>query len=243
MKVALVTGAYKGLGLEFCRQLADNGYTVILTARSVEKAEESARELREEFGHVVSYALDVTDEQQIMQLAEWVEQNFGHVDVLINNAGINSKDDADKELFQKSFRLETLDPEEVVRHIRINSIAPIMMVKHFRSLLHRSEKPVVISISSWLGSISGKDFGGHYSYATSKTALNMMNKAMALEIKPEGIIAVVVNPGWVQTDMGGSKAPLTPEESVRGILQNVIKRVRIADTGKFYQWDGSEMAW
>ena len=143
----------------------------------------------------------------------------------------------------KNFRLDMLDAEQVLEHIRINSIAPILMVKHFRQLLRRSSRPVVVSIGSWLGSVSVKNSGGHYSYATSKSALNMMNKAMALELKEEGIIAVVVNPGWVQTDMGGSKAPLTPEESVNGIVNNVIKRVKIADTGKFLQWDGTEHPW
>ena len=89
-------------------------------------------------------------------------------------------------------------------------------------MLKKSENPIIVSISSWLGSITNKDFRGHYSYATSKFALNMMNIAMALESKDERIIAVVVNPGWVQTNMGGSKAPLTLKKSVKGIIDNVI---------------------
>lgn len=243
MKVALVTGAYKGLGKEICLQLAEEGYTVILTARSIEKAEAAAEVLRQDHGHVLARTLDVGNEQEIQRLAEWVESEFGHLDLLVNNAGINSKDNPDKEVFMKSFRLDMLDADQVMEHIRINSIAPILMVKHFRQLLRRSSRPVVVSIGSWLGSISAKNSGGHYSYATSKSALNMMNKAMALELKEEGIITVVVNPGWVQTDMGGAKAPLTPEESVSGIVKNVIKRVKITDTGKFLQWDGTEHPW
>lgn len=242
-KIALVTGAYRGLGLEWCRQLAKNGYRVILTARDPEKAKSASGALQKIGLRIIPESLDVQDESQVVKLASEIESEFGRLDLLVNNAGINSKDDPDRSLFPKSFRLSDLDPEEVVRHIRINSIAPVILVKHFRELLRKAENPVVISIGSWLGSITVKDFGGHYGYATSKSALNMMNRAMALEIKEEGIIAVVVNPGWVQTDMGGNNAKLTPEESVRGIINNVLQKITINDTGKFFQWDGSEHPW
>lgn len=242
-KIALVTGAYKGLGLEWCRQLGMDGYTIVLTARNMKKALEAAEKLQKEGITIIPKALDNSNEEEIVALALEVKKEFEQLDILINNAGINSKNSGDEALFMKSFRLENLDTEEVLRHIRINSIAPIIMVKHFRQLLMKSEKPMVVNISSWLGSITKKDFGGHYSYATSKSALNMMNKALALELKQEGIISIVVNPGWVQTDMGGSKAPLTPKQSVRGIIDNVISKLQIDDTGKFFQWDGTEHAW
>ena len=242
-KRALVTGAYKGLGLEWCRQLGNDGYTVILTARNLAKAEKAARGLQNEGLNIIPKVVDVADENEIAKLAAEVEKEFGHLDILINNAGINSKDDGDQARFMKSFRLANLEADEVLRHVRINSIAPIIMVKHLRDLLKKSPKPIVVSISSWLGSITIKDFGGHYSYATSKSALNMMNKAMALEVKDDNIIAIVVNPGWVQTDMGGSKAKLTPEQSVRGMIDNVLNKLSLADTGRFYQWDGTEHPW
>ena len=242
MKIALVTGAYKGLGKEICLQLAEEGYTVILTARSMEKAEAAAEVLRQDHGHVLARTLDVSNEQEIQQLAEWVEAEFGHLDLLVNNAGINSKDNPDKEVFMKNFRLDMLDAEQVLEHIRINSIAPILMVKHFRQLLRRSSRPVVVSIGSWLGSVSVKNSGGHYSYATSKSALNMMNKAMALELKEEGIIAVVVNPGWVQTDMGGPSADIDTLTSVTG-MRALIKSLDASGSGSFYNYDGSIIPW
>ncbi len=242
-KIALVTGAYKGLGLEWSRQLAKEGFTVILTARNYIKAKKAADDLQKEDLQIIPKALDVANEQNIKKIADEIKTEFGHLDLLINNAGINSKDSGDNNLFMKSFRLADLDAEEVLRHIRINSIAPIITVKHFRNLLNKSNNPIVVSISSWLGSISKKNIGGHYGYATSKSALNMMNKAMALELQDEGIIAIVVNPGWVQTDMGGTKAPLITKQSVRGLIDNVINKINIGDTGKFYQWDGSEHPW
>jgi len=243
MKIALVTGAYKGLGLEWCRQLAQNGYSVILTARNLDKAEKAASILKKEGFEVIPKILDVADEQQIKQLANEINNSFGKLDLLVNNAGINSKDDPDKSVFMKSFRLSDLDPEEIIKHIRVNSIAPIILVKHFRELLQKSENPVVLSISSWLGSITVKNMAGHYSYATSKAALNMMNKALAIELKEENITAVVANPGWVQTDMGGKNAQLTTEQSVKGLIENVVNKISINDSGKFYQWDGSEHPW
>ena len=119
-----------------------------------------------------------------------------------------------------------------------------MMVKHFRNLLHQAERPIIVSISSWLGSISIKNTNrGHYSYCASKTALNMLNRSLSIEIKDEGIIAIVVNPGWVQTDMGGANAGLTPEQSVRSVIDNALKKITLEDTGKFFQWDGTIHPW
>ncbi|MDJ0836484.1 MAG: SDR family oxidoreductase [Acidobacteriota bacterium] len=244
MKTALVTGAYKGLGLEWCRQLGKKGYTVILTARRLGKAQAAADELVKEGLTILPKAVDVAKEAQITNLAAEVGKEFGHLDVLVNNAGINSKDNPDELVVRKSTFLSELDPEEILKHISINSISPILMVKHFRKLLNKSDRPMVVSISSWLGSITTKDsMRGHYSYCTSKTALNMMNRAMSIELREEGIISIVVNPGWVQTDMGGQKADLTPEQSVGGLIENVLEKITIEDTGSFYQWNGTKHPW
>ncbi len=244
MRTALVTGAYKGLGIEWCRQLGKKGYTVILTARRLDKAQAGANELGKDGLIIVPKAVDVSKEAQIASLAAEVEKEFGHLDVLVNNAGINSKDSPNELVVRKSTFLSELDPEEVLKHITINSISPILMVKHFRKLLNQSDKPIVVSISSWLGSIATKDsMRGHYSYCTSKTALNMMNRAMSIELREEGIISIVVNPGWVQTDMGGQTADLKPEQSVGGLIENVLEKITIEDTGNFFQWNGTKHPW
>jgi NAD(P)-dependent dehydrogenase (short-subunit alcohol dehydrogenase family) len=240
--IALVTGASRGLGLEWCRQLGADGYKVVLTARSEDKAEEMATALNKEGFDVVGKALDVSSEASIASLAVWLSMNFTRLDLLVNNAGLNSKDES-KELFAKSMHLATLSGEEIVRHMRVNAIGPILMVKHLRSMLKLSARPVVVSIGSWLGSVTIKDFGGHYSYSSSKSALTMLNKAMALEIKSDNIISVVVNPGWVKTQMGGEKATLTPAESVRSMINNVVCCVTIEQTGGFYNYDGTIHPW
>ena len=243
MKIAIVTGAYKGLGLAWCKELVQRGYKVILTARYMEKAIEGAKSIDPVGNSVFPRALDVTNEQEIQNLVNWCETTFGKMDLIVNNAGVNPKDYQDKEKMAKAFRLEFFDPAVMDEVVHANSYAPLLMVKHFRKLLHKSERPVVINISSWLGSVTNLSFGGHYGYVGSKNFLNVLNKSMALELMPENIITVNVNSGWVQTDMGGSKAQFTPEQAVQNILNNVIEKVSISDSGKFLNYDGTEHPW
>lgn len=243
MKIALVTGAYKGLGFEWCRQLGKQGYKVILTARNLEKAQEAAEKLNKQEFVVYPKALEVTEESQIEEIADWAREMFGRVDLIINNAGINPKDYPDKAKMAKAFYLNDLDAKEMLDVININSIAPLLIVKHFRLLLNKSERPIVINISSWLGSVTNLTFGGHYGYVGSKNLLNVFNKSMANELKQENIICININPGWVQTDMGGQKAQFTTKQAVTNILTNIIAKVTLADSGKFLNYDGNEHPW
>lgn len=243
MKTALVTGAYKGLGYEWCRQAGKLGYTVILTARDFAKAQAASDILTRQGLDIYPRALEVTSEQQLAEIAGWVNEKFGKLDLLINNAGINPKDFTDKSAMAKAFYLNDLDARTMLDVIHINSIAPLLAVKHFRQVLQNSERPVVINISSWLGSVTNLRFGGHYGYVGSKNLLNILNKSMANELNSDGIICVNVNPGWVQTDMGGQKARFTAEQAVSAIIHNVVDKVTIADTGKFLDYDGTEHPW
>lgn len=243
MKIALVTGAYKGLGFEWCRQLGKLGYKVILTARDLEKAQAAAERLNEQELVIYHKALEVTDENQIQAIALWANEMFGHIDLIINNAGINPKDYSDKSRMAKAFYLDSLDAKELMEVIHINSIAPLLIIKHFRLLLKQSEQPIVINISSWLASVSNLTFGGHYGYVGSKNLLNVLNKSMANELKNDNIISINVNPGWVQTDMGGLKAQFTTEEAVKNLIENILLKVKIADSGKFLNFDGNIHPW
>ncbi len=112
----------------------------------------------------------------------------------------------------------------------------------FLSLLEAADKAKVMSVSSWLASISGKKTGGNYGYCASKTTLNMLARAMAFDLVPKGIKSVVVNPGWVSTDMGVPKAKLTPHDSVAALL-DVAGKLTLDDAGRFIQWDRSEHDW
>lgn len=243
MKIALVTGAYKGLGFEWCKQLGKLGYKVILSARDLKKAQEAAELLNEQGLVIYPREMDVTNETHLGQTAIWAKGMFGRVDLIVNNAGINPKDYQDKNKMAKAFYLDQLDADEMLEVIRINSIAPLLVVKHFKTLLKQSDHPVVINISSWLGSVSQLNFGGHYGYTGSKNLLNILNKSMANELKPDNIISVNVNPGWVQTDMGGKKAQFTAEKAVKQLIDQVLERVSLSDSGKFLNYNGEEHPW
>ncbi|TDQ19064.1 NAD(P)-dependent dehydrogenase (short-subunit alcohol dehydrogenase family) [Algoriphagus boseongensis] len=243
MKVALVTGAAKGLGFEWCHQLGLKGYKVILTARNLEQAQHAANELNQQDLVIYPKALDVANESEIEELASWATELFGRVDLIVNNAGINPKDYPDKSRMAKAFYLAQLDYQEMLQVMQINSLAPLMVVKHFLPLLKKSENPLVVNISSWLSSVSQLSFGGHYGYVGSKNLLNVLNKSMALELKNEGIICVNVNPGWVKTQMGGQKATFTTEESVKNLIENIVEKVSLEDTGSFLNFDGSPHPW
>jgi NAD(P)-dependent dehydrogenase (short-subunit alcohol dehydrogenase family) len=241
-RIALVTGGARGLGLEFCRQLGDRGCTVILTARNEEQGIDAAKALKAEGYDVHFRQLNIEQEEEMAALAQACQQDFGELDLLVNNAGINSKSSGSEATFLKNFKLSELDPKEVLHMMHINAVAPILMVKHFLALMKKSRNPKVVSISSWLGSLAEKQNGGNYSYCASKAALNMLSRAMAFDVVRDGVTAIVVNPGWVRTDMGGSRAKLSPADSVKGIL-DVVDGISPRDAGKFYQWDGSEHPW
>jgi NAD(P)-dependent dehydrogenase (short-subunit alcohol dehydrogenase family) len=245
MDIAIVTGAYKGLGFEWCKQLARLGYRVVLTARDIEKAQQAAEELKEQGLVVYPRKLDVTFATDAKELFNWCSERFGKVDLIINNAGVNSGTRAkgDKDLEQKNLSIECLDKHEVLSMLDLNSISPILFAQTFRPLLSNSTHPKVINIGSWLGSISMKKSGGNYSYAVSKSALNMMNRAFAFDVVNDNIISVVVNPGWVQTDMGGLSARFSKEEAVSNLIRNVIEKISIQDTARFFNYDGSEHLW
>jgi len=243
MKVALVTGAHKGLGLAWCKLLANEGYTVLLTARNISDAQNAATSIADEPQKIFPFALDVADEMQIQKLAEKVKQDFGRLDLLINNAGVNPKDFSDKSKRDEAFYLDALKAETLLEVIRVNSVAPLLMVKHFRALLRAAEQPMVLNISSWLGSVTQLSFAGHYGYTGSKNLLNIWNKSMAEELRKDGIISVNVNPGWVSTAMGGKNATFTPEQAVEQLMVQVVKKASLAQSGMFRNYDGTIHPW
>jgi NAD(P)-dependent dehydrogenase (short-subunit alcohol dehydrogenase family) len=225
----VVTGANRGLGLEFCKQLRADGHTVVGTSRGRSQALDGTGV------HVEK--LDVADTQSIARFADAVAERFERVDLLINNAGVNSKT-APKG--QKNVRLGDLEAQGLLRMIQINAVGPLLLTQALMPVLGDGSR--VVSISSWLASIAGKTSGGNYAYCASKTTLNMLMRTFAQDVAGKGITSVVMNPGWVQTDMGGARAPLTPTESVHGML-SVIDGLAPEQNGAFLQWDGTENAW
>jgi len=154
------------------------------------------------------------------------------IDILINNAGIASRADSS---------LATVDYEAMVWTFQVNSLGPLRVTQALMPNLRLADGKTIVNISSRLGSIE-ESTGGMYSYRTSKTALNQINKIISVELAPQGVTSIVMHPGWVQTDMGGAQAPLQVEESIAGMIE-VIQELNIEKTGKFYNYKGEELPW
>ena len=225
----LITGANRGLGLEFVRQLLARGDSVVACCREPESAK-ALQELAGEAGdRLLVRELDVTDPAAIDALPEGLPA----VDVLINNAGVAAPEE----------RFGQFDAGTMARVLFINAIAPMLATQAMTYVLEKANNPKVACITSVLGSITradGLSFG--LSYGMSKAALNMGVKKLAAELKKRGVALISLHPGWVQTDMGGKNATLTPEESIRGMLE-VIDKMTVADNGRYLTYAGEELPW
>ncbi|MFZ2540270.1 MAG: SDR family oxidoreductase [Gallionella sp.] len=232
MKTTLITGASRGVGLEFSRQYAADGWQVLACCRHPEKSD-ALNKLVARYPELVKiYLLDVTDYMQIERLAQ-VLADYA-VDLLINNAGIYP--DSDKNGFGHT------DYAEWVQTFRVNTMAPLKMAETFATQIARSKRKTIVTITSKMGSVMDNSGGGSYLYRSSKAAVNMVVKSLAIDLKPLGITAVVFHPGWVQTDMGGPNAMIPAEQSVSCMRQE-ISRLTLADSGKFFAYDGQMIPW
>lgn len=224
MPTILITGAGRGLGFELARQYAEDAWRVLGTVREAAAEHKLAR-----FG-VESLRLDVTDAAQLKQLAARLQDVA--IDVLFCNAGISGK---------RGMALGSFDYGEWEKVLRVNLLGAAAVVEALVDNVAASERRIVALMSSRLGSIA-ETSGMTLPYSTSKAALNLLARGLAAGLAPRGLIVVALSPGWVNTDMGGQSAPLTPQASVQG-LRKVIARLRREDSGKFLSYDGSSIPW
>jgi NAD(P)-dependent dehydrogenase (short-subunit alcohol dehydrogenase family) len=231
MPTLLITGANRGLGLEFTKQYLADGWKVVATCRNPQEADQLHQLYTLHPDDLLIYRLDVANFEQIDQLSRQLADT--PIDVVISNAGIYPKG---KESFG------SVDYTAWAEAFRINSMAPLKIAEAFIEQLLLGKQKKIINITSKMGSIDDNGSGHHYLYRSSKTALNMVTKSLALDLAPNGVTAIVLHPGWVQTDMGGSDAPTTVAQSIAG-MRKVIENITIADGGKFYAFDGKEIPW
>jgi len=227
MKTVFITGANRGLGLEFIRQLNVMGYHTIAGCRNPHNAFKLKQIIKNE--NIIR--IDTGDPQSIKAAVAIVRQKIDKLSILINNAGIG---------YESDMSINTVEYEKMLETFKVNTIGPLLVAKEFEPLL--SQGSIVLNISSLMGSISDNKSGGGYSYRVSKSALNMVSKNLSIDWADKGIIILNMHPGWVQTDMGGTKAPLSKKISVRGMI-DVIDKVKEHDSGKFINYDGAELPW
>lgn len=222
--IVLITGANRGLGLEFARQYSDDGWTVIGTARSPERATDlNALD-------VEVMQLDVTDAESVTRLATVLDGRA--IDMLINNAGI----------FPRYNALAETELDTVSLILDVNLIGPMRVTQALLPNLEAGDQKKIVNISSGLGSIEKNGFGRFYGYRESKAALNMFSKTLAVELADQGFTVLAQHPGWVQTDMGGPQADLTPEEAITG-MRAVIDNATPEDSGTFWSVTGEQEPW
>jgi NAD(P)-dependent dehydrogenase (short-subunit alcohol dehydrogenase family) len=227
MPSVLITGANRGLGFEFAKQYARDGYRVFATARERGPALET---LQKQHDNLSLHALEVTDAKSVRALAS--ELKSEPIDILINNAGT---------MGPKAQSLGQIDYDGFLDTLRINTLGPLRVAEAFIESVASSQRKLMVAITSGMGSISDSS-GGSYAYRASKAALNMSFHNLGMDLKSRGIIAVVINPGWVQTDMGGTHAPTTPEDSISA-MRKVFDSLTLADAGSFKNYRGSDYGW
>ena len=232
MQTVLITGAGRGIGLELARQyLADAGWRVIACCRQPERATELKPLAAASRGRLEVHPLDVRDAGQITALSTRLRGEA--IDILINNAGVYG---------QRAAALGAIEADTWRLTLEVNALAPLKMCEAFVEHVARSERRLMVAITSRMGSIADNTSGGHYAYRASKAALNAAVKSLALDLRPQGITCLALHPGWVRTAMGGSEAPLSVTESVTGLRQ-VMAAARPAQSGRFFAYDGAEIPW
>ena len=230
-KIAIVTGANRGIGFETCRQLSQQGIRTILTSRDETKGQAAVRNLREERGEIIYHQLDVTDLGSISRLRSFVDENFDQLDILVNNAGV---------FLDRGTSVFDL-PLEILREtLEVNFIGALNMCQAFVPLMQSQGFGRIVNVSSGMGSLN--NMGGHSAaYKLSKAAMNALTRIMADELRDDNILVNTMAPGWVRTDMGGPGAP----RSLTQGADTIIWLATLPDdgpTGGFFE-DRNSIPW
>ncbi|KKJ76829.1 short-chain dehydrogenase [Kiloniella litopenaei] len=226
MPSVLITGANKGIGLAFAQSFAVDGWKVHACCRQPDKA----KGLQGIEGDISIHKLDVTDGLRVASVARGMLDE--KIDILINNAGY----------YGPRLGFGEIDYEDWAHTFQVNTMAPLRMVENFIEHVAGSERKLIVNVSSKMGSVAENEGGGAYVYRSSKAALNVVTKSLAVDLKEQGVTVICVHPGHVQTDMGGEQAPLTISKSVSG-LRKLIGKVTHEQTGQFFNYDGTIIPW
>jgi NAD(P)-dependent dehydrogenase (short-subunit alcohol dehydrogenase family) len=228
MSTVLITGANRGIGLELVKCYAARGDTVLACCRDPR----AGSELAAIPGKVETFALDVADAASVAALADALGGRA--IDTLINNAGMLGPEYARQTAYEMDF-------DGWRQAFEVNTMGPVRMLHALIGNLRASATPRLVTITSQMGALS-LDMTLGFAYSATKAGLNKFMKLAAIELGKEGINVCVIHPGWVQTDMGGAEADITPQESARGIVETVDK-LDASTNGSFWKWNGEPHEW
>ena len=230
MPTLLITGANRGIGLELTKQYLENGWEVHACCRQPETAQDLSS-LTDQHPQLTIHALEVTNDAQMDALKAALKGK--PVDILLNNAGVHAK---------KAAQFGNTDTDAWEEAVAVNLIAPMKMMEHFVENVASSDKKIIASMSSKMGSIEDNTSGGSYAYRATKAALNAVMVSAAHDLRHLDITALILHPGWVRTDMGGPHGELSVAESAQK-LRKILDECDITDSGKFFDIDGSIIPW
>ena len=231
MASTLITGANRGLGFEFARQYLADGWQVYAACRDPASASELRRLAEDSYGKLRILAMNVTDQASIRAAA--TELDGQAIDLLLNNAGI---------IGPRGQTIGNIDYEAWAEVLAVNTMGPMRVSEAFVGHVASSDRKLIVTLTSGMGSIADNTSGGSIIYRSSKAAVNMVVRSQAIDLAPRGITCVVVNPGWVRTDMGGPNASLEPSESISA-LRRLIATFGPQQSGKFFNHTGREYPW
>lgn len=228
-KTVLITGSNRGLGLSLVKEFLEQDFTVYSLSRSVD---DSLRELRSQFsGELICYVADVTDEGDLKEIAQDFSGHENTIDILINNAAVH--------LEQPPPDVGELNFKNILETFRVNSVAPLAVIQHFLPFIQN----LIVNISSEAGSIENCWRDREYGYCMSKAALNMASKILHNRLKGENVKVLAVHPQWFRSDMGGTDAPITPDEAAAYVRKTVLKDWSLEDPIYVDSKTADEIAW
>ncbi len=229
-RIALITGASRGIGLETGKQLLARDFTVIFTMRNMAVGRPIVDDLRKEYKKAWFHQLDVTEEQSISDLVAYFDENCGQLDVLVNNAGI---------MIDRNNSFLEVSLQDMRETMETNLYGPLMVTRAMVPFLKKSGDPRVINLSSSMGQLSSMG-AGHAAYRISKTALNALTVIQSKELASDGIKVNSMCPGWVRTDMGGSNAVKSVEKGAETVVW--LATAGHVPTGKLFE-EKKEINW
>lgn len=231
MPTLLITGANRGIGLELCRQYANVGWNIYATCRDPRKAKDLNSLAADHQDLISVHALEVTNKEQMDSLKK--ELKGKPIDILLNNAGVYASGASQ---FGKT------DEKAWEEAVAVNIVAPMRMMEEFVENVAQSDKKIITSMSSKMGSMQDNTSGGSYAYRATKAALNAVMVSAAHDLHHLGITSLILHPGWVRTDMGGPQGELSVEQSAQK-LRKILAHCTIEDSGSFFDIDGSIIPW